>query len=107
MKSLNGGNECLLLPIRLRQEQLKKQLAQEKQQQEAKAQQVKDKGKIEEDLHRLKEEKDRLKKEEQDKEQQTQVGKEARRHYKANVFALLLYILGSDCWLFPVKIVFL
>lgn len=65
------------LPIRLREEELRKQLAQEKQQQEAKAQQVKDKGKTEEGLHKLKQEEDKRK-----KEQQTQVDIEVRGHYK-------------------------
>lgn len=78
-KSLNGFNKCTHLPIRLRKEQLRKQLAQEQRQQEAKAQQVKQNGKNEEDLHKLKQEEDKQKKEEQ--VLQTQMNKEVRVLY--------------------------
>ncbi|XP_070839004.1 MAP7 domain-containing protein 2a isoform X2 [Chaetodon trifascialis] len=64
---------------RLRQEQLRKQLAQEQRQQEAKAQPVKEKAKNEEDPQRLKQEDDRRKKEEQEKELQTQMDKEREK----------------------------
>lgn len=65
-------NECMYLSIRLKEEQLKKKLAQEQQQQqkEAKARQAEQKEKKKEDPPRLKKE------EEQEKELQTQTDKE-------------------------------
>lgn len=81
-ESLRGFNKCMHLPIRLKEEQLRKQLAQEQRQQEAKAQPVKEKAKNEEDPHRLKQEDDKRKKEEQEKELQIQVDKEVGDHCK-------------------------
>lgn len=76
--SLNVYDECLHLPIRLKEEQLKKQLAQEQQQAELKAQQVKEKEKKEEDLHRLKQEEEKRQQDVLEKELQTQMDKEVR-----------------------------
>ncbi|XP_069569413.1 MAP7 domain-containing protein 2a isoform X1 [Brachyistius frenatus] len=61
---------------RLKEEQLRKQLAQELRQQEAKAQQVKERGKNEEDPHRLKQEEDKQKKEQEEREMQMDREKE-------------------------------
>ncbi|XP_035481657.2 MAP7 domain-containing protein 2a isoform X3 [Scophthalmus maximus] len=64
---------------RLKDEQLRKQLAQEQRQQELKAQQAKEKGKNEEDLHRLKQKEEKQKKEEQERELNTQMDKEREK----------------------------
>lgn len=72
-------NKCNHLLIRVKEEQRRKQLAQQEQRQrEAKAQQAKEKAKTEEELHQLKQEEDQHKKEEQEKELQAQMEKEVR-----------------------------
>lgn len=75
-------NERMHLPIRLKAEQLKKQLAPEQPKQEVKVEHVKEGKKKEEDAPRLKKEDEKRKQEEQEKELQTQMDKEVRGHYQ-------------------------
>lgn len=82
---LNEYDECLRLPIRLKEEQLRKQLAQEQRQAELKAQQEKEKAKKEEDAHRFKQEEEKREQDVQEKDQQ--MDKEVSGHH-----VLMLYV---------------
>lgn len=87
-------------PLRYREEQLKKQLAQERRQQEAKAQQLKEEGKKQEDLNRMKQEEDTRRKEEQEKLLQRQMDKEVRGHLTRHGVACMHWIESVESILF-------
>lgn len=80
-KKKNIDSKFIHLWIRLREEQLRKQLAQEQQRRETTNQQVKERGKNEEERH-LKEEEEKRKKEQQEKVLQAQMEREVSGLHK-------------------------